>query len=130
MVVELIKLLDVIKGLEVCFIEGGIGGMVQVNICKLNEFKENFLLVFVEGQFNDLIDDLSNKFNVIGVYKFNDDLGVLVNVIKLIKNIMIYVLRNMEWVRFVDYDNLLEKIYNDVVFVDIIDQVDCVNLFD
>lgn len=130
MAAELIKSLDVIKGSEARLTEGGIGGTVQVNTRKPNEFKENFLSASAEGQFNDLIDDPSNKFNVTGVYKFNDDLGVLVNVTKSTKNTMIHALRNTEWARFADYDNSPEKTYNDAAFADITDQADCVNSSD
>lgn len=43
MFLELVKVLDVIKGFEVWLIEGGIGGIIKVIICKFNDFKENFL---------------------------------------------------------------------------------------
>ncbi|TPV59171.1 TonB-dependent receptor [Aestuariibacter sp. GS-14] len=125
MAAELIKSLDVIKGSEARLTEGGIGGTVQVNTRKPNEFKENFLSATAEGQFNDLIDDPSNKFNVTGVYKFDDDLGVLLNVTKSTKNTMIHAIRNTEWVRFADYDNSPEKTFTDAAYADVTDKAAC-----
>ena len=130
MAAELIKSLDVIKGSEARLTEGGIGGTVQVNTRKPNEFKENFLSATAEGQFNDLIDDPSNKFNVTGVYKFNDDLGVLVNVTKSLKNTMIHAIRNTEWARFADYDNSPEKTFTDAAYADVTDKAACADTAD
>lgn len=122
---ELIKSLDVIKGSEARLTEGGIGGTVQVNTRKPNEFAENFVSGSAEYQYNDLVDDPSNKFNFTGVYKFNDDFGVLVNLTGSQKNTMIHALRNTEWARFADYDNTAEKTVVDPNFADITDKADC-----
>ena len=51
MAAELIKSLDVIKGSEARLTEGGIGGTVQVNTRKPNEFKENFLSATLARRF-------------------------------------------------------------------------------
>jgi len=130
MAAELVKSVDVIKGSEARLTEGGIGGTVQVNTRKPNEFDENFLSVNAEGQYNDLIDDPSNKWNATGVYKFNDDLGVLVNVTGSTKNTMIHALRNTEWARFADYDNSPEKTFEDANFADVTDKAACTDTAD
>src|SRR5690606_6125536 len=99
----------VIKGSEARLTEGGIGGTIQVNTRKPNEFKENFLSVAGEAQYNDLIGDVMPKINLTGVYKPTDRLGVLVNVTASDKTTVIHALRNTQWARFADYDNSPEK---------------------
>ena len=109
---ELVKSLDVIKGSEARITEGGVGGTVQINTRKPNEFDTDFISVNAEAQYNDLIGDTMPKFNFTGVKKFGDNLGVLVNVTGSDKTTMIHALRNTEWVRFADYDNSPEKTFN------------------
>lgn len=106
---ELVKSLDVIKGSEARLTEGGIGGTIQINTRKPNEFKENFLSVSAEGQYNDLIGDVMPKFNITGVYKPTDRLGILVNVTGSDKSTVVHAIRNTEWNRMADYDNSPEK---------------------
>lgn len=108
---ELVKSLDVIKGSEARLTEGGVGGTVQINTRKPNEFEDDFLSVNAEAQYNDLITDVMPKFNFTGVKKFGDDLGVLLNVTGSNKTTMINALRNTEWARFADYDNSPEKTF-------------------
>ena len=122
---ELIRSLDVIKGSEARLTEGGIGGTVQVNTRKPNEFTENFLSVNAEGQYNDLTGEPNNRFNFVGVYKFNEDFGVLANVTSEKKNTMIHAIRNTEWMLFDDYDNTAEKTFVNQDFADITDKADC-----
>src|SRR5690606_41597319 len=61
---ELVKSLDVIKGSEARLTEGGIGGTIQVNTRKPNEFKENFLSVAGEAQYTDLIGGVMPRCNL------------------------------------------------------------------
>jgi iron complex outermembrane receptor protein len=127
---ELIKSLDVIKGSEARLTEGGIGGTVKVTTRKPNDFKDDFLGVSGEMQYNDLNRDPSHKYNLTGVYKVNEDLGFLVNLTGSEKNTMIHALRNTEWVRFDDYDNTAEKTVVDEAFAHISDKADCVTTAD
>lgn len=106
---ELVKSLDVIKGSEARLTEGGIGGTIQVNTRKPNEFKENFFSANGEVQYNDLIGDAMPKTNLIGVYKFDEKLGVLLNVTASNKDTVLHGIRNTEWARFADYDGAAEK---------------------
>lgn len=106
---ELVKSLDVIKGSEARLTEGGLGGTIQVNTRKPNEFKENFFSANGEVQYNDLIGDAMPKTNFIGVYKFNEKFGVLVNVTASDKDTVMHGIRNTEWQRFADYDQSAEK---------------------
>lgn len=130
MAAELIKSVDVIKGSEARLTEGGIGGTVQINTRKPNDFDENFLGVSGEGQYNDLISDPSHKYNLTGVYKLNDDLGFLINLTGSKKHTMIHALRNTEWVRFDDYDNTAEKTVVDEAYADISDKSECASTDD
>ncbi|WP_111640655.1 TonB-dependent receptor [Marinimicrobium alkaliphilum] len=122
---ELVRSLDVIKGSEARLTEGGIGGTIHVNTRKPNEFDSNFLSVSGEGQYNDLIGDIMPKFNVTGVYKFNEDFGVLLNVTASDKNTIIHALRNTEWARFADYDNSPEKTTVHPDYAGVTDKADC-----
>lgn len=122
---ELVKSLDVIKGSEARLTEGGIGGTIQVNTRKPNEFKENFLSASVEGQYNDIIGDVMPKFNVTGVYKPTDRLGVLVNVTGSDKTTILHAVRNTEWNRLADYDNSPEKTAVDSKYASVTNASDC-----
>lgn len=122
---ELVKSLDVIKGSEARITEGGIGGTIQVNTRKPNEFETDFFSASAEAQRNELIDDLMPKFNLIGVHKFNEDLGVLVNLTGSDKSTVIHALRNTEWARFSDYDQSAEKSSVNPKFDDITTQAGC-----
>ena len=106
---ELVKSMDVIKGSEARLTEGGIGGTIQVNTRKPNEFEKDFFSASAETQYNDLIDEFMPKINLVGVHKFNEKLGVLVNLTGSDKSTVIHALRNTEWARFADYDNSPEK---------------------
>ncbi|KXI27359.1 TonB-dependent receptor [Paraglaciecola hydrolytica] len=127
---ELIKALDVIKGSEARLTEGGIGGTIQVETRKPNEFKENFLALSAEGQYNDLIDNVSPKVNFTGVYKFNDRLGVLVNATASDKSTMIHALRNTEWNRYADYDQTAEKTSVHPDYANVTDAGECLSAED
>lgn len=127
---ELIKALDVIKGSEARMTEGGIGGTIQVETRKPNEFESNFMSLGAEGQYNDLIDNVSPKFNFVGVYKFTDDLGVLVNVTGSDKSTMIHALRNTEWSRYADYDGVDEKTSVDPAYASVTNADDCLTAED
>lgn len=122
---ELIKALDVIKGSEARMTEGGIGGTIQVETRKPNEFENNFMSFGAEGQYNDLIGNVSPKFNLVGVYKFTEDLGLLVNVTGSDKSTMIHALRNTEWNRYADYDGVDEKTSVHPDYADITNAGDC-----
>ena len=122
---ELVKSLDVIKGSEARLTEGGIGGTIHVNTRKPNEFNENFFSASGEGQYNDLIGDVMPKVNAVGVYKFNDRLGILVNVTAQDKDTVLHGIRNTEWARFADYDNSPERSSINPRFEDITEQAGC-----
>ena len=125
---ELVKSLDVIKGSEARLTEGGIGGTIHVNTRKPNEFNENFFSASGEGQYNDLIGDVMPKVNAVGVYKFNDRLGILVNVTAQDKDTVLHGIRNTEWARFADYDNSPERSSINPRFEDITEQAGCADL--
>lgn len=122
---ELVKSLDVIKGSEARLTEGGIGGTIQVNTRKPNEFEKNFFSADAEVQYNDLIEDAMPKFNAVGVYKFNEKLGVLVNVTASDKDTVLHGIRNTEWARFADYDGVAEKTSVNPKYADITEQSGC-----
>lgn len=124
---ELVKSLDVIKGSEARLTEGGIGGTIQINTRKPNEFKSNFLSASVEGQYNDLIGDVMPKFNITGVYKPTDRFGILLNVTGSDKSTVIHAIRNTEWNRMADYDNSPEKTSIHPDFASVNNQDDCNN---
>ena len=125
---ELVKSLDVIKGSESRLTEGGIGGTIQVNTRKPNEFESNFFSVSGEAQRNELIDDYMPKANLVGVYKFNEDLGVLLNITASDEANVIHALRNTEWARFADYDQSAEKSTVNPKFSNITAQTGCAAL--
>ena len=127
---ELIKALDVIKGSEAHLTEGGIGGTIHVETRKPNEFEDNFLQVSYEGQYNDLIGNVSPKMNFTGVYKFTEDFGVLVNATGSDKSTMIHALRNTEWNRWADYDGTEEKTSVHPDYASITDQAECLSAED
>ncbi|MGL6161330.1 TonB-dependent receptor [Microbulbifer sp.] len=122
---ELVKSLDVIKGSEARLTEGGIGGTIQINTRKPNEFDSNFLSVNGEQQYNDLSDASGPRVNLIGVMKFNEDFGGLLNVTTSKKDTMIHALRNTEWHRVADYDNSPEKTVVDENYASATDMADC-----
>lgn len=122
---ELVKSLDVIKGSEARLTEGGIGGTIHVNTRKPNEFKENFFSAGAEAQYNDLIGDVMPKINLIGVHKFNDRLGVLLNVTASDKSTVLHGIRNTEWARFADYDGSEEKTSVNPLYENITEQTGC-----
>ncbi|MBE8717039.1 TonB-dependent receptor [Cellvibrio polysaccharolyticus] len=128
---ELVKSLDVIKGSEARLTEGGIGGTIQVNTRKPNEFDDHYFSVSAEGQYNDLIGDVMPKFNITGVRKINDRLGVLLNVTASDKTTMMHAVRNTEWQRFDDYDNDPQKttISQNPKFSNIANKSDCASSF-
>ncbi|WP_323814896.1 TonB-dependent receptor [Cellvibrio sp. NN19] len=122
---ELVKSLDVIKGSEARLTEGGIGGTIQVNTRKPNEFESDFFSVDAEAQYNDLIGDTMPKINLIGVHKFHEKLGVLVNVTASDKTTVLHGVRNTEWARFADYDGAAEKTSVNPIYADITEQSGC-----
>lgn len=125
---ELVKSMDVIKGSEARLTEGGIGGTIQVNTRKPNEFEKDFFSINFEEQYNDLVDDLMPKFNLVGVHKFSDNLGVLVNITGSDKSTVIHALRNTEWARFADYDKSPNKSTINPKFSNITNVSDCSTL--
>lgn len=122
---ELVKSLDVIKGSEARLTEGGIGGTIQVNTRKPNEFDDHFLSVSAEGQYNDVLGEVMPKFNFTGVRKINDDLGVLINITGSDKSTVIHSLQNSDWVRVEDYDKSPDKTTVNVDYADILNKADC-----
>lgn len=127
---ELVKSLDVIKGSEARLTEGGIGGTIHVNTRKPNEFKEDFFSANGEAQYNDLIGDVMPKVNLIGVHKFDEKLGVLVNVTASEKDTVIHALRNTEWASFADYDGSAEKSSVNPKFESYSDAASCAGITD
>lgn len=128
---ELIKSLDVIKGSEARLTEGGVGGTIHIETRKPSEFTDNFLSVSAEGQYNDMIDDISPKYNLTGVYKITDNFGAMVNITGSDKSTMIHAIRNTEWNRFADYDEPgAEKTTIDEDYADITVYDDCLTQAD
>lgn len=122
---ELVKALDVIKGSEARLTEGGIGGTVQVITRKPNDFDDHYLQVSAENQYNDLVEENNQKYNLTGVYKFTEDFGALLNLTFGDKDTTYHALRNTEWVRQGDYDNSPEKTYVDQDYASVTNQADC-----
>ncbi|MBX2859517.1 MAG: TonB-dependent receptor [Cellvibrionaceae bacterium] len=110
---ELIASLTVFKGSEARITEGGIGGTIQVELRKPNDFDEHFFSFALENIYNDLSQKYSPKVNVTGVYKFNEDMGVMLNFNFFDRHTMIHALRNTAWNSWADYDNSPEKTFND-----------------
>ncbi len=106
---ELVKSIDVYKGSEARLTEGGVGGTIQINTRKPNEFTDNFFQFNAETQYNTMIDEYMPKFNVTGVYKASDKLGFLVNVTGSDQHQMFHGLRNTTWDKFQDVDGSPEK---------------------
>jgi TonB-dependent receptor len=102
---ELVQALDVIKGSEARLTEGGVGGTVKIITRKPNDFKENYLHINAENQYNDLVEVNNQKYNVTGVYKFSEKVGGLLNLTFQDRNTTFHALRNTEWVRQGDYHN-------------------------
>jgi iron complex outermembrane receptor protein len=122
---ELVKALDVIKGSEARMVEGGIGGTVKVVTRKPNDFKDNYLRMNLENQYNDLGETNDLLGNITGVYKFSDRLGILANITASEKSTTSHALRNTEWVLLGDYDNSPERTFINPDYASITDVVDC-----
>ncbi|MCU4676538.1 TonB-dependent receptor [Catenovulum sp. 2E275] len=122
---ELVKSLDVIKGSEARLTEGGIGGTIKINTRKPNEFKDHFLSMNGEVQYNNVVEDYMPKLNLTGVYKFSDDFGVLTNITSSIKNTNVSAARNTDWVLLNDYDGSDEKTFVNSDYANITNVDDC-----
>ncbi|WP_185236472.1 TonB-dependent receptor [Teredinibacter franksiae] len=106
---ELVQVLTVVKGSEARITEGGIGGTVQIEMRKPNDFDDHFFSTSWEAEVNDLTENASPKGNITGVYKITEDVGVMLNLTASDKKTMIHALRNTDWDRWADYDNSPEK---------------------
>ncbi|MCU4676543.1 TonB-dependent receptor [Catenovulum sp. 2E275] len=102
---ELVKSIDVYKGSEARITEGGVGGTIQINTRKPNEFTDNFFQFNAEAQYNTMIDEYMPKYNLTGVYKVSDRFGFLVNVTASDQHQMFHGLRNTNWQKYRDIDN-------------------------
>ena len=116
---ELVSALDVIKGSEARLTEGGIGGTIKITTRKPNDFKKDYLSLNAENQFNTLTDEHNQKFNLIGVHKFSDDLGILVNITAGDKNTAFHALRNTAFNFESDIDGSLEKTFVNPNYADV-----------
>ncbi|SMF07050.1 TonB-dependent receptor [Alteromonadaceae bacterium Bs31] len=123
---ELVKVLKVVKGSEARITEGGIGGTIQIEMRRANDFDDHFFSAALESEYNDLSETSSPKANVTGVYKITDSLGVMANVTYSNKTTMIHALRNTYWDRWADYDNSPEKSVVDPNYADANSAEDCV----
>lgn len=126
---ELIKVLTVVKGSEARITEGGIGGTIQIEMRKANEFDEHFFSASFEEQYNDLSKDFSPDLNLTGVYKFSDDFGVMLNLNASDKHTMIHALRNTQWIRWSDYDYSPDKTVVDPDYAQIDSQYGCIQAY-
>ena len=126
---ELVKSLTVVKGSEARITEGGIGGTVQVEMRKPNDFDEHFFRTSLENIYNDLAQANSPRANVTGVYKFNEDMGVMMNLNWFDRTTMIHALRNTSWSRFADYDNSPEKTVDDPEFAHVASYEGCTEAY-
>lgn len=122
---ELVKSLDVIKGSEARFTEGGVGGIIKINTRKPNEFESHFLSVSGEQNYNDLNGESAPRLNVTGVWKFSEDFGALMNVTASEATGMIHALRNTDWDRLADYDHSPEKTIVNEGYASITNVEDC-----
>jgi iron complex outermembrane receptor protein len=122
---ELVKSVDVYKGSEARLTEGGVGGTIQVNTRKPNEFQENFLSINGEAQYNSMIDEIMPKFNLTGVYKATDKLGFLVNITGSDVHTMLHGLRNTTWRKYHDVDGDTNKTAVDQLYADITTKEGC-----
>lgn len=127
---ELVKSVDVYKGSEARLTEGGVGGTIQVQTRKPNEFDENFLSINGEAQYNTMIGDVMPKYNLTGVYKVTDNLGVLVNVTGSDVHTMFHGLRNTDWRKYHDVDGSPQKTSVDQLYADVTDKADCADVDD
>ncbi len=126
---ELVKVLTVVKGSEARITEGGIGGTIQLELRKPHDFDDNYLSMTMEQQYNDLSQDYSPKANFTGVYKFTDDVGVMLNLNASDKHTMIHALRNTQWNRWADYDMSAEKSVVDPLYADIESADECTSAY-
>ncbi len=124
---ELVKSIDVYKGSEARLTEGGVGGTIQVNTRKPNEFEENFLSINGEAQYNSMIDEVSPKYNLTGVYKVSDRLGFLVNITGSDAHTMLHGLRNTNWQKYHDVDGDANKTSTDQLYADYSSQQECMD---
>ncbi|WP_341939461.1 TonB-dependent receptor [Marinimicrobium sp. C2-29] len=127
---ELVKSVDVYKGSEARLTEGGVGGTIQINTRKPNEFEENFLSINGEGQYNTMIDEIMPKYNLTGVYKPTDRLGFLVNITGSDVHTMLHGLRNTNWQKYHDVDGDPNKTSVDQLYADVNNQSDCADFSD
>lgn len=127
---ELVKSIDVYKGSEARLDEGGVGGTIQINTRKPNEFDENFFSVNAESQYNTLIDEYMPKFNFTGVYKVSDDLGFLINLTGSDQHQMFHALRNSSWAKYHDIDGSPDKTAVDLAWADYSTQAQCLETVD
>ncbi|UZJ44957.1 TonB-dependent receptor [Marinimicrobium sp. C6131] len=124
---ELVKSIDVYKGSEARLTEGGVGGTIQVNTRKPNEFEENFLSINGEAQYNTMIDEVMPKYNLTGVYKASDRLGFLVNITGSDVHTMLHGLRNTNWQKYHDVDGVASKTSVDQLYADYSTQQECMD---
>jgi TonB-dependent receptor len=122
---ELVQVLTVVKGSEARITEGGIGGTIQIEMRKPNDFEEHYFSAAFEEEYNDLSEEFSPKGNITGVYKFTDDIGVMLNVTASDKQTVIHALRNTRWSRWDDYDQSAEKSVVDPLYDDAASVEDC-----
>lgn len=126
---ELIKVLNVIKGSEARITEGGIGGTVQLEMRKANDFDDHFFSASFEQEYNDVSEEFSPDLNLTGVYKVNDNFGVMANINASNKRTMIHALRNTAWSRWGDYDQSPEKSVVDPDYADVAQFEDCLTRY-
>jgi len=124
---ELVKSIDVYKGSEARLTEGGVGGTIQINTRKPNEFEENFLSINGEAQYNSMIDEVMPKYNLTGVYKASDRLGFLVNITGSDVHTMLHGLRNTNWQKYHDVDGVASKTSVDQLYADYSTQQECMD---
>lgn len=124
---ELVKSIDVYKGSEARLTEGGVGGTIQVNTRKPNEFEENFLSINGEAQYNTMIDEVMPKYNLTGVYKASDRLGFLVNITGSDVHTMLHGLRNTNWQKYHDVDGVASKTSIDQLYADYSTKQECMD---
>ncbi|MBL4826766.1 MAG: TonB-dependent receptor [Spongiibacteraceae bacterium] len=122
---ELIKSVDVIKGFTADMTEGGIGGTIKIETRSPLEVEDDFIAGSIESAYNDLTNDQSPRANITGIKKFNDKLGILLNVTAEDKHTMIHAIRNTEWVTLADYDNSAEKTFENPDYANISAKSDC-----
>ncbi|MCP8898268.1 TonB-dependent receptor [Gilvimarinus xylanilyticus] len=124
---ELVKSIDVYKGSEARITEGGVGGTIQINTRKPNEFDDHFFSVNAEAQYNTMLDDVMPKYNLTGVYKFTERLGVLVNLTGSKVNPTLNGLRNTNWQKYHDVDMDPNKTSVDQLYADYSSKQQCMD---